>query len=102
HDILSSMLDRDLTALQWVAICNLLTETKSPRLAGRLLGELTITVSITVTDGNSGWGSGGDGGSGVGCGAPGLLEGFPPIATYRLRSYASRGSVVVAPGKHPI
>jgi hypothetical protein len=96
------LLDRRTSETEWLAICNLLTETKSPAFVLRLMSDIKIKISLTISeDGNIGTG-GGVSGSSVGCGVASTPDGFPPTALYRLVEQESRGAVVVAPGPHPI
>ncbi|MEO8658125.1 MAG: hypothetical protein ABI693_06625 [Bryobacteraceae bacterium] len=88
----------------WLAVRNLLAETKAPGFAARLLKETKYRLSVTVTDPNQRGGAfgGGEGGGGAGCGVRGFPRGFPPGAVYSLKRNPLRGDVLLAPGPSPI
>jgi hypothetical protein len=87
---------------RWLAVGNLLAETKAQGFAAALLRGLKFEVEIIIlnpnTDMNYGYGAG----CGGGCGSGGWPEDFPPVGFYVLTAYASRDAVVVAPGKYPV
>ena len=87
---------------RWLAVGNLLAETKPQGFAAALLRWLRVKAEITIvdTETNIGYGYGSGGGcGGAGGGGP---EGFPPVSFYHLSAKALRGAVVVAPGKYPV
>ena len=98
-----SLLQGLRSGIRWMAVCNLLTEVKAPGFAAILLRDVKINVSIAVSDdGNVGYGMGSGLGGGIGCGVYQGLDGFPPVVIYKLVDSASRGAVVIAPGKRPV
>lgn len=102
---LFSLLQKDVKSFQWVTICNLLTKLKSPELATKLLGEVTLTATVDIYDTSSNLGGleGGVIGGTYGHGIPTQGErGWPPNTIYSLTDYAGNGNVVVAPGRHTI
>ncbi|MBC7931275.1 MAG: hypothetical protein H7Z38_12005 [Rubrivivax sp.] len=87
---------------RWLAVGNLLAETKAQGFAASLLRGLKFEAEITVLDFETDLNYGYGGGCGGGCGSGGWPEDFPPVGFYVLSAYASRGAVVVAPGKYPV
>ncbi|HYH86866.1 MAG TPA: hypothetical protein VEX60_15545 [Pyrinomonadaceae bacterium] len=90
------------TDTRWLAVGNLLAETKAQGFAASLLKGLKLVADITILDEDDSYGRGYGGGCGGGCGSGGWPEDFPPVGFYSLTAHASRGAVVVAPGKHPV
>lgn len=88
---------------RWLAVGNLLAETKARGFAASLLKGLKIEAEITVVDfeGSLNYAYGSNGGCGGGCGGV-MRTDFPPVGFYNFTAYASRGAVVVAPGKYPV
>lgn len=88
---------------RWLAVGNLLAETKAHGFAAQLLGGLKVEATVVVIeregDGDIGFGGGGGCGGGDGYS---LAGGFPPVGYYALTTDARRGAVVVAPGKRPV
>jgi hypothetical protein len=86
---------------RWLAVGNLLAETRAPGFAPRLLGALKLTANVNVFDWegdhNLGGGSGWNGGGGCGHGG-GLDETLPPVGYYELVEYVARGVIVLARG----
>ena len=103
QDALLSLLDAPQTNEEYLAICNLLVRIKNKSLAFKLLRDLEVEAPITVVSSNhfGGFG-GGDSSGGCGDGWLNKLAGFPPVAFYRLSHTATRGAVVLAPGRHTI
>ncbi|HZS06323.1 MAG TPA: hypothetical protein VFD58_15890 [Blastocatellia bacterium] len=99
---LLSLLQRQLTDEQWLAICNLLASVRARGFAASLLRELKIRVDIYVTQDPHAWFGHGGSGHGVGCGVLQVSEGFPPLVFYDLHEWAKRGFILVAPGRHSI
>jgi hypothetical protein len=90
---------------RWLAVGNLLAESRAPGFAARLLRELKIEVSLYVYDreGGHNYGLGGGDGGGCGCGCGGSRgEEFPPVSYYELTDDAERGATVAAPGRHVV
>jgi hypothetical protein len=87
---------------RWLAVGNLLAETKTQGFAAALLRGLKFEADITILDREDNYGRGYGSGGGCGCGAGGWPENFPPVGFYTLVANASRGAVVVAPGKYPV
>ncbi len=88
--------------VRWLAISNLLAETRAPGFAALLLREVTTRVAICASDGGTGMGMGASFGSGGGTSSCGVLQvpvDYPPIATYKLTTLAAAGHRVVAPGR---
>jgi hypothetical protein len=88
---------------RWLAVGNLLAETKAQGFAAALLRGLKLEAEITVLDRetNLGYGYGYNGGGGCGCGGR-WPQDFPPVGYYTLVAEARRGAIVFAPGKHPV
>ena len=98
-------LDGDVNpGARWLAAGNLLARVKARGFAARLLGGLKVEAYVTVLDNDGSHGiGGGNGGGGCGCGADFYPQtDFPPVGYYSLTGEASRGAVVVAPGKRPV
>ncbi|MDQ3917525.1 MAG: hypothetical protein M3348_03535 [Acidobacteriota bacterium] len=94
----------DAPGARWLAVGNLLAETRAPGFAARLLQELKIEASLYVYDREGGhdYSMGGGGGCG-GCGrGVSREEDFPPISYYQLTETPSRGATVIAPGRHVV
>jgi hypothetical protein len=88
--------------VRWLAVGNLLAESKARGFAASLLRGLKFVADITILDQYDNYGRGYGGGCG-GCGGGGNWpEDFPPVGFYSLIAHASRGAVVVAPGKYPV
>ena len=105
--LLLEMFDGELagesgTDTRWLAVGNMLAETKAQGFAPSLLKGLKFVADITVLDREDNYGRGYGGGCGGGCGSGGWPESFPPVGFYSLTAHASRDAVVVAPGKHPV
>jgi hypothetical protein len=98
------LLVEEMATPRWLAVGNLLAETRAPGFAARLLRDLKIEARVFVFDheGPHNFGMGGGGGCGCGGDAPFAPEGFPPVLYYTLVDEAARGAVVVAPGRHPV
>ena len=87
----------------WLAVGNLLAETKAHGFASLLMRGLKVEATVEVVDREGEGGIGFGGGGGCGCGGEYRPdEGFPPVSYYALTDDALRGAVVVAPGKHPV
>jgi hypothetical protein len=101
--LLALLAETPTNRIRWLALGNLLAQSRAPGFAAFLLREMKISVAIAVfspeRELGGGWG-GGDGGGGRGFCAP--PEGFPVVASYTLTDYAARGAVVVADGPHTI
>lgn len=104
REVFHGLLDEPARDTRWLALNNLLAETKAPGLAARLLRELEVQASVTVSDeGTLGVTDVPGGGLAIGCGVPSRPPlGFPPWVRYRLLDRPLRGAVVVAPGPRPI
>jgi HEAT repeat protein len=90
---------------RWLAVGNLLAESRAPGFAARLLRELKIEASLYVYDreGGHNYGLGGGDGASCGCGGGGSGGGeFPPVSYYVLTDTAGRGATVAAPGRHVV
>lgn len=102
---LLALLPESRETLPWLAIGNLLAETKAQGFAALVLQDLETQITVRVWDEpnhggvveGSGWMAVGDGGEG----RPSTL-GFPPIGRYELTHVAKRGALVQSMGKHPI
>ncbi|MDQ5839097.1 MAG: hypothetical protein M3379_20145 [Acidobacteriota bacterium] len=93
----------DAPSVRWLAVGNLLAETRAPGFAARLLQELKIEASLYVYDREGGHDYSMGGGGGCGCGrGVSREEGFPPISYYQLTEAPSRGATVIAPGRHVV
>lgn len=94
--------DVEKSDAQWLAVGNLLAETKAHGFASLLLRRLKAEAMIVVADEESdgGIGFGGGGGSG-GCGSRPYAD-FPPVSFYSLTARDRRGAVVVAPGRSTV
>ena len=87
----------------WLAAGNLLAGVKARGFAARLLGGLKVEAYVAVLDADGSHGLGGGDGGGCGGGSDfGGYGDFPPVGYYWLTHEASRGAVVVAPGKRPV
>lgn len=94
----------DAPGARWLAVGNLLAETRAPGFAARLLQELKIEANLYVYDREGGHDystGGGDGGCGCGRGVS-REEDFPPVSYYQLTETPSRGATVIAPGRHVV
>ena len=87
----------------WLAVGNLLAETRAQGFAVRLMAGLKIEASVHVYD------SEGERGYGGGCGGCGRFcdffrppDGYPPVFYYSLTTADVRGAVVAAPGRHTV
>lgn len=88
---------------RWLAVGNLLVETRAPGFAAALLRGLKFEADISVLDSETNFGYGYGGGcGGCGGGAGGWPDDFPPVGFYTLVAGAQRGAVVFAPGKYPV
>lgn len=87
---------------RWLAVGNLLAETKAQGFAALLLKWLKVEADITVLDRASDMGYGYGYGGGCGGGVDVVTNDFPPVGFYELVADAPRGAVVVAPGKYPV
>jgi hypothetical protein len=94
----------EMPTVRWLAVGNLLAETKARGFAARLLRDMKIEASVFVFDRDGPHDVGGNGGGGCGCGGDSRFwpDGFPPVSHYALTGAAARGVVVAAPGRHPI
>ncbi|HYY93776.1 MAG TPA: hypothetical protein VE713_04610 [Pyrinomonadaceae bacterium] len=90
----------DAPSARWLAVGNLLAETRAPGLAARLLQELKIEASLYVYDREGGHDYSG-GGCGCGRGVS-REEDFPPVSYYQLTETPSRGATVIAPGRRVV
>ena len=100
---LLSIFDEASPLAHWLAVGNLLAETRAPGFAARLLAELKIKAYVDVYDREGDRvGGGGNGGGGGGCGAFKSPDEFPPVFYYFLKNWSERGAVVVAPGRRPV
>jgi hypothetical protein len=89
--------------VRWLAVGNLLAETRARGFAARLLAGLKIEARVYVYDREGDRGYGSNGGCGGGCGGTSAVpEGFPPVGRYDLTTAKVRGAVVVAPGRHTV
>lgn len=100
---LLSLFDDASPTGRWLAVGNLLAETRAPGFAARLMAGLKIEARVYVYDREGDRGYGGDcgGGSGVGQFFKPLDE-YPPVFYYSLTKADARGAVVVAPGRHTV
>jgi hypothetical protein len=87
---------------RWLAVGNLLAETNAQGFAASLLRGLKLEADITVVDFETDMGYGYGGGCGGFGGGNSWPEDFPPVGFYTLVARATRGAVVVAPGKYPV
>ncbi len=87
---------------RWLAVGNLLAETKAKGFAASLLRDLKFEWDVTVLDRERDLNYGRGGNGGCGGGADGVPDGFPPVSFYTLTTQSLRGAVVVAPGVHPV
>lgn len=101
---LLALMQEEKDMIPWLAMGNLLAETKAPGFAALLLRDLETQITVMVWDEANHGGIIGSMGSSLGCGGEGIrsLLGFPPIATYGLTHVARRGSSVLSAGMHPI
>ena len=101
---LLSIFDKASPVAHWLAVGNLLAETRAPGFAARLMAELKIEANVDVYDGegrrNDGGGNGGGGDDA--CRAFRSPDEFPPVFYYFLKNWSERGAVVVAPGRHTV
>lgn len=90
--------------IKWVAIGNLLVESRFNAFTAYLLNEVTIKARVSVQDSDNivGGVEGGVVGGRIGDGWFGVPEGFPPITRYQLTEWPKYGSVMLATGKHAI
>ncbi|MBV8858283.1 MAG: hypothetical protein JOZ02_15230 [Acidobacteria bacterium] len=100
---LLSLFDDATPTAHWLAVGNLLAETRAPGFAARLLAGLKIEARVYVYDreGDRGYG-GGCGGCGGGYDNAGPWGEYPPIFYYFLTTSNARGAVVAAPGRHTV
>lgn len=87
---------------RWLAVGNLLAETRAQGFSAALLRGLKIEAEVTIVDRetNLGYGYGSSGGCGGGEGI--LHDDLPPVGFYKIFANARRGAVVLAPGRHPV
>jgi hypothetical protein len=101
---LLTLFAEETPGVRWVAVANLLAETRARGFAARLLEGLRIVARVHVYDseGERGY----NGGGGQGCGASRhfelVPEGFPPAARYALTATPLRGAAVVSGGRHTV
>jgi hypothetical protein len=100
QQVLLSLAGEPAPYARWVALSNLLAETRAPGFAALLLRELTIRVTFFVSDDGMGIGfSRGVGGGASACGVLQVPVDYPPIAVYELTMSPATGHRVVAPGR---
>jgi hypothetical protein len=100
---LLSLFDDEALPTHWVAVGNLLAETRADGFAARLLGGLKIEATVYVYDEEAERGYGGGcGGCGGGCNYFGGRDDYPPVFYYALTTANTRGAVVAAPGRHTV
>jgi hypothetical protein len=94
----------EMPTARWLAVGNLLAETRAPGFAARLLKDLKINANVAVfdSDGPHGMNGGYGGGCGGGYGMTVRNDEFPPVSYYSLTDNAERNATVVAPGRHVI
>jgi hypothetical protein len=88
----------------WLAVGNLLAETRAPGFAARLMAGLKIAGEVYVYDyeGERGYGAGGCGGFGCGCNTFRSPDEYPPVFHHSLTTVSDGGAVVVAPGRRMV
>jgi hypothetical protein len=88
----------------WLACCELLAPRRLPRMATRLLGDLTLRLELEVSDHTHRGGGGSRSSLTIGDGAVRLPDGFPPAGIYRLDigDDAKPGAVLLARGYRPV
>jgi len=92
---------RRARSYEWLALANLLLETRSPGFAGTIARDLRVVVLITVSDDGEAISGRGEGG-GIGCGVLGRAPGFPPLAAFRLTTEREEGSQLLIAGPRPV
>ncbi len=98
---LLSLFEEPHTEIYWLAIGNLLVETKAPGFAFRLMKEME-QIQLVVVLSEEGWAGGTAGSPGSSLPSLRVPTGFPPVEIYRLTDHPAPKSVVVATGPHPI
>jgi hypothetical protein len=100
---LLSLFDDASPTARWLAVGNLLAETRAQGFAARLMAGLKIEANVYVYDaeGDRNYGGGCGGGGGGGQFFKPLDE-YPPVFYYSLTKAGARGAVVAAPGRHTV
>lgn len=101
---LLSLIRRQRSDEEWLAICNLLATARAPGFAAYLLSDIKLRVGLAVFSGEnaSGYGEGGAAfGQGCGMFQP-PPSGFPPAVLYELTTTPRDGAVVVARGPQTV
>jgi hypothetical protein len=102
---LLTLFEEETPDARWVAVGNLLAESRAKGFAARLLAGLEMRATVYVYDSKAERGYNGGGG---GCGGNGSRhfeltpEGFPPAGRYSLTTSGVRGAVVLTQRRHAV
>jgi hypothetical protein len=100
-DVILRFFEEAPISARWIALGDLLSETKSPEFAKLLMRQMQrIDLSVSVVDPSSGGGTGG--GCGHGISEIKVHGDFPPVAVYKLSVYPEHGALVLAPKPRPV
>jgi hypothetical protein len=94
HDALLALLDATLDDASWLAVCELLEDSRAPKLAQHLLGGLNLKLALTVSEEHVG-GSSGMFSSRFGTSRLTFPDGFPPYPLYYLTTKPEPGAVIL-------